>query len=335
MQVAPWYTLSLTFSLGLGAPASPWQQGLVSKTANMAFALIHCHAETDTDQDYEDCKKCFDGISDFNSETGLQDAKLCVENYFPIAKEDCGSELSLLVLGDVHSSMSTLTCFQQSLQRRQAKQCLLNTSTEQEELSSFVTAEICMLEKSEEIGKLLLIDVYENKVDDNEGVTNNNDNIGSVLVSAHCEMTNEASKDRLECEQCVLATIVDVLMANTTKEINAGLNNLKQCSLEFLSEEHDECIDTALESVGQPTFGLQTAMYKLKDCGTRIMVRNVVKSCLEVVEDSDADDLDVMEKFLQVDTCSQVTAATWINVRGGNGELYVEEEVQGVDGNDV
>ena len=75
----------LVFLTG-GVPAPTLQEGLVSKTANMAFALIHCDAEADEDEEYQACKKCFNDITDFNSEEGLGDAKECVENYFPIAQ---------------------------------------------------------------------------------------------------------------------------------------------------------------------------------------------------------------------------------------------------------
>ena len=70
-----------------------------------------------------------------------------------------------------------------------------------------------MLNTSEHIGKILREDVYADE-DASEG-----ENIGSVLVSAHCEMTNEVIEDRLKCEQCVLAAIVDILMANDTEDI--------------------------------------------------------------------------------------------------------------------
>ena len=122
-------------------------------------------------------------------------------------------------------------------------------------------------------------------------------------------MTNEAREDRLECEQCVLAAIVDVLMANTTEEIEDGLKSLKVCSLQHLSEEHDVCIDMALNSVGHLQFQLKTALKKLNDCGKKIMVRNVVKSCHAMTSSSPGGEPDLLQMFLQVDT-------RWLSLHG-------------------
>ena len=164
-----------------------------------------------------------------------------------------------------------------------------------------------MLDKAEHIGMLLRKDVFA-KEDEEE------QNIGSVLVSAHCEMTNEQPEERLKCEECVLATVVEILMANTTEEIDAGLKNLKVCSLEYLSEEHDECIDKADSSV----VNLLDEMKELQECGTRIMVRNVVTSCMSVLGNDDSPDeaSDQLEKFLQVDNCGKAVAARWMDRRG-------------------
>ena len=130
-----------------------------------------------------------------------------------------------------------------------------------------------MLKTSADIGQILCEDVYASE-DASEG-----ENIGSVLVSAHCEMTNEVIEDRLKCEQCVLAAIVDILMANNTEDIETGLKNLKVCSFEYLSEEHDESIDNTETLI----VDLLDEMKKIQECGTRIMVRNVVTSCLSVL----------------------------------------------------
>ena len=78
----------LTISLAVGVPATTLQHGLVKRTANMAFALIHCDAEADTEEEYQACKDCFDLINDYNSEEGLGDAKDCIEQHLPIAQVD-------------------------------------------------------------------------------------------------------------------------------------------------------------------------------------------------------------------------------------------------------
>ena len=49
-----------------------------------------------------------------------------------------------------------------------------------------------MLNKSEHIGKILREDVYADQE------ASEDENIGSVLVSAHCEMTNEVIEDRFK-----------------------------------------------------------------------------------------------------------------------------------------
>ena len=185
-----------------------------------------------------------------------------------------------------------------------------------------------MLNKSEHIGKLLRRDVFADE-DDFDG-----QNIGSVLVSAHCEMTNEEPEDRLQCEQCVLAAIVDILTANITEEVESGLKTLKVCSLEHLSEEHDECIDITDNAAEK----ILDEMEKLRECGTRIMVRNVVTSCMAVLgklrqislntifNDNSADGAsDQLEMFLQVDNCSQAVAARWMD-RGGWGDGFYSNE---------
>ena len=184
-----------------------------------------------------------------------------------------------------------------------------------------------MLNTSEHIGKILREDVYADE-DASEG-----ENIGSVLVSAHCEMTNEVIEDRLKCEQCVLAAIVDILMANNTEDIETGLKNLKVCSFEYLSEEHDDCIDNT-ENV---FVNLLDEMKKIQECGTRIMVRNVVTSCLSVLgkqlsvpvcvlyEPSAGEVPDQLEMFLQVDSCSQAAAARWMDRRGWGKGGYSDQ----------
>ena len=69
---------------GLAAPDDEGVAGLLgSKKANLAFALIHCDAETDTEEKYEACRGCFEMINDFNNEDGLADAKHCIERYLP------------------------------------------------------------------------------------------------------------------------------------------------------------------------------------------------------------------------------------------------------------
>ena len=148
-----------------------------------------------------------------------------------------------------------------------------NSSPQQDQLSHFIEAEVCMLNKSEQIGKLLRKDIFTEDDDSEEK------NIASVLVSSHCEMTNEEPEERLNCEQCVLAAIVEILMANNSDDVGAGLKSLKVCSLEYLSEEHDECIDTTENEFDN----LLDEMRKLQECGTRIMIRNVVTSCMSVL----------------------------------------------------
>lgn len=290
-------------------PATTLQEGLGSKTANMAFSLIHCDAEAGTEEEYQACRACFALINDYNTEDGLDDAKECIEHHLPIAQRDCSSEISLLKPDNVESSRSVLSCFHLSLQRYQARQCLHSSSHQQDQLALFIEAEVCMLNTSENIGKILREDVYVDE-DASEG-----ENIGSVLVSAHCEMTNEVIEDRLKCEQCVLAAIVDILMANTTEDIETGLKNLKVCSFKYLSEEHDDCIDNT-ENV---FVNLLDEMKKIQECGTRIMVRNVVTSCLSVLGEVP----DQLEMFLQVDSCSQAAAARWMDSRGwGDSQTY-------------
>merc|ERR1719184_598291 len=108
-------------------------------------------------------------------------------------------------------------------------------------------------------------------------------------------------------------------MANTTEEIDAGLKHLKVCSLEYLSEEHDDCIDKAESSVEN----LLDEMKKLQECGSRIMVRNMVTSCMSVLDGAS----DQLEMFLQVDNCSKAVAARWMDRRGWQEGSYSDQEL--------
>ena len=78
----------LLSSAVLGVPAISLQEGLGSKTANMAFSLIHCDAEAATDEEYQACRDCFSLVNDYNTEEGLDDAKECIEHHLPIAQVD-------------------------------------------------------------------------------------------------------------------------------------------------------------------------------------------------------------------------------------------------------
>lgn len=49
----------------------------------MAFSLIHCDAEADTEEQYEACKDCFEMVNDFNTKEGLADVKSCIDKYLP------------------------------------------------------------------------------------------------------------------------------------------------------------------------------------------------------------------------------------------------------------
>merc|ERR1712142_736801 len=105
-----------------------------------------------------------------------------------------------------------------------------------------------------------------------------------------------------------MGAIVEILMANNTDEVGEGLKGLKVCSLEYLSEEHDACIDMA-DNVYEK---LLDEMKKLQDCGTRIMVKNVVTSCMSVIDGVK----DEMDMFLLIDNCSKAVAARWMDRRG-------------------
>ena len=84
-------TISLVWLLSsavVGVPATTLQEGLGTKTANMAFSLIHCDAEAGTEEEYQACRDCFALINDYNTEDGLNDAKECIEHHLPIAQVD-------------------------------------------------------------------------------------------------------------------------------------------------------------------------------------------------------------------------------------------------------
>ena len=51
--------------------------------AKQAFALIHCDAEAKNSKEYLSCKNCFQEVTNFNSEKGLNDAKECIRLYLP------------------------------------------------------------------------------------------------------------------------------------------------------------------------------------------------------------------------------------------------------------
>jgi hypothetical protein len=90
-------TISLVWLLSsavVGVPATTLQEGLGSKAANMAFSLIHCDAESGTEEEYQACRDCFALINDYNTEDGLNDAKECIEHHLPIAQVDIKIVLS-------------------------------------------------------------------------------------------------------------------------------------------------------------------------------------------------------------------------------------------------
>merc|ERR1712098_181252 len=122
-------------------------------------------------------------------------------------------------------------------------------------------------------------------------------------------MTNEDPEERLQCEHCILDAMVTILMANTSQEILTGLNSLKDCSLEYLSAQHDECIEDTEARFAENKVEMLKEMQRLQECGTRIVVRNILTGCLTVLDSEAKEDGEKrLENFLTVDRCSQAVA---------------------------
>ena len=111
-----WLCLTLP---GLAAPEDEGVAGLLgSKKANMAFVLIHCDAEADTEKQYKACRDCFEIINDFNTEDGLADAKHCIEQYLPKSQVK-----NLIIALEINSGMSKFSFLQSILSAFLTKVC--------------------------------------------------------------------------------------------------------------------------------------------------------------------------------------------------------------------
>ena len=227
------------------------------------------------------CTDCFDRTSSHPlSRDGIPQAKDCIEQFLPVAADDCKDAIDALEPENVDKANKVLECFGITAQRITAEDCI-DKVDEDNLIDTLTDAVIC------------LKDIYANVIIEQEVEieTEEKEEEESKIfpftphLTSLCEFVSANEEDLFSCSECFKDSVAVDIVDNQHFEFIAD------CSEKHLDPLFSECTEIIKKMIANNTENDEALGQQVFLCSKKVVTKHLVEQCSEGVENISVDNL--------------------------------------------